>query len=412
MYQAERAGLSEGPGLTMVELDDYRWLVSDAARPYLDRAAQHPGSSPALAQLLRRELSTARTHLVLQQVERRRRAAVKFSHASSWFFTPQLLEQATGERVARYKAGRFPPQQPVVDLCCGIGGDSTALAARGPVTSVDCDSVALLLAEANSRQAARELASPFPHAFCLSTAETYRLESGVLWHLDPDRRATGSRTTQLEHFQPGLLFLEKLRQADSDGVMKLAPATSLPPSWSSEGGREWVGTGRECREQLYWCGRLATAPGLRQATVLASSGEASSIQGRGDESLPEAIERPAYLVEPHAVVRAAGLVGALAQFLHLQPLDSHWSLLASHHLPSPHPLISRFTVLHDLPFDWKACKAILRREQFGQLEVKPKGLDWDPAAIAQKLRVPGDQQATLFALRSADKSRMIVTVRI
>lgn len=395
-----------------VEMDDYRWLVSHAAQPYLDRVAEHGGSMTALAQSLRRELSATRTHLVLQQIELRRRAAAKFSRSDTLFFTPQLLEQATSETVAHYKARQFPRLQPVVDLCCGIGGDSISLAQRGPVTSVDCDPVALLLAEANCQLAAAAQTARYGHLFKLARAESYSLEANTLWHIDPDRRATGKRTTQLEQFQPSLEFLEQLRQTHPDGVMKLAPATLPPESWLAEGLREWVGTGRECREQLLWSGDLARKPGSRQATIVLANGQAYSIQGTGNEPPPPSIDRPTFLAEPHAVVRAAGLQYGLAQNLQLQLLDPQWSLFASQQPPPTDPLLSRFRILYQLPFDWKACKRVLRQEQFGQLEVKPRGIDLDPSAIAQRLRVPGSRQATLFVLRSVRSSCLLIAERL
>jgi hypothetical protein len=398
--------------INSVEMDNYRWLISHAAQPYLDRVTEHGGSMTALTQSLRRELSATRTHLVLQQVELRRRAAAKFSQSDRLFFTPQLLEQATSETVAHYKATQFPRLQPVVDFCCGIGGDSISLANRGPVTSVDCDPVALLFAEANCQLAAATQAARDRHRFMLAHAEAYRLEPNGLWHIDPDRRATGKRTTQLEQFQPSLEFLEPLRRRYPDGVMKLAPATVLPESWMAEGWREWVGTGRECREQLLWSGDLARKPGSRQATLVLADGQAYSIQGTGHEPPPALIDRPTFLAEPHAVVRAAGLQSALAQNLQLQLLDPQWSLFASQQPPPPDPLLSRFAILYSLPFNWKACKQVLRQEQYGQLEVKPRGIDLDPSSVAQRLRVPGSRQATLFVLRSARSSCLLIAERL
>ena len=45
------------------------------------------------------------------------------------------LEQASDEVVAAHKAGRFSDCGRVADLCCGIGGDTLALAARAEVVA-------------------------------------------------------------------------------------------------------------------------------------------------------------------------------------------------------------------------------------------------------------------------------------
>ena len=63
------------------ELDDYRWLASDDAEPYLERAVADERLTVSLVDALRRELSPARTHLVVAQIELRERARQKFGEA-------------------------------------------------------------------------------------------------------------------------------------------------------------------------------------------------------------------------------------------------------------------------------------------------------------------------------------------
>jgi hypothetical protein len=73
-------------------------------------AEDDPDSLLKTTVALRRDLGTARTHLVIAQIQLRRRAKAKFSQAERMFFTRQLLEQATDEQISTYKATRFPPQ--------------------------------------------------------------------------------------------------------------------------------------------------------------------------------------------------------------------------------------------------------------------------------------------------------------
>src|SRR4029453_11707209 len=75
----------------VMSLEDYRWLVSDAAMPWLARArgelAEARGPTAALVGRLRRDLSAERAHLVVEQCELRARAREKFSRADRMFFT-------------------------------------------------------------------------------------------------------------------------------------------------------------------------------------------------------------------------------------------------------------------------------------------------------------------------------------
>ncbi len=65
-----------------------------------------------------------------------------------WWVGDKSLQQATPWQVARMKATWFD-DAPVHDLCCGIGGDSIQLAARGELTAVDLDPVTAAMAGAN-----------------------------------------------------------------------------------------------------------------------------------------------------------------------------------------------------------------------------------------------------------------------
>src|SRR5690606_30040323 len=103
------------------------------------------------------------------------------------------LEQATDEVVAQYKAQRFSAGEPIADLCCGVGGDLVALAQRGPVAGVDANPAVALLAEANCRA----LAHASSVRVLADRAETCDLPDIAAWHIDPDRRATGRRTTHV-----------------------------------------------------------------------------------------------------------------------------------------------------------------------------------------------------------------------
>ncbi len=138
------------PNSQPLPIEDYRWLISDQARPYLESVAAEAEVSPRLATSLRKDLTSTRTHLVLEQVELRRRATTKFHRAAQMFFTRKGFEQATGEQVARFKAIRMRKNAEVVDLCCGIGDDFLAFGDQGPTVGIDRNAIAALLASANA----------------------------------------------------------------------------------------------------------------------------------------------------------------------------------------------------------------------------------------------------------------------
>ena len=225
-------------------LEDYRWLVCGEAEPWLAQLASCVQPTVAQVRELRRVLSPSRAHLLLEQVSLRHRAALKFEWAGKMFFTRTGLEQATDQWIAQYKASRIEPDRRVVDICCGIGGDLLAFATRGPSVGVDIEPVQTLLAGANAQVLGRERCT-----VVTTDAATMTFAADDVWHMDPDRRPAGTRTSQLVLSQPPQEVIERLLDVRGDAALKLAPAAELPADWQVQAERQWIGSGRECRQQ-------------------------------------------------------------------------------------------------------------------------------------------------------------------
>jgi hypothetical protein len=387
-------------------LADYRWLVSSAAAPWL---AQCQGSrAPTVAQVrqLRRALTAGQTHLVLEQCELRRRAALKFQAADRLYFTRQGLEQATDQWLAQFKAQRFPIGQVMADLCCGIGGDLFGLALRGLVTGVDVNPVHALLAEVNGQVLVLS-------ACRLATADaaTWPVNQCAAWHIDPDRRPQGHRTAQVIFSQPSLDAVRHLLAACPHAAVKLAPAADVPADWQDLAERQWLGSGRECRQQVLWFGALAHQPGRRTAVVVDRQGRASEpLVGAGDTSanVAQAVRR--FVYEPHACVVAARLTGALAAQLDLEAVDAHVAYLTGDR-PLVDLRLTTFEVTDVLPFDIRQLRGILRERGIGRLEVKKRGVEIDPAAVRRQLQGRGDAEAVLILTPQSGAIRAILARR-
>lgn len=380
-------------------LDDYRWLIGDDARRWLRRVAEDPLPLVRQAAALRREISAKRTHLVLEQAELRRRARVKFSEADRMFFTPVGLEQATDEVLASYKADRFPLAAPLADLCCGIGGDLLALARRGPVSGVDRDPVVTLLAEANLDVLCLRT-SGFQPRILLADAAAISLEDYAAWHVDPDRRPQGRRTTQVELHEPAASILNRLLHSDPHAAMKLAPATDPPRQWALQAELEWISRGGECRQLVAWFGSLARQPGYRRATVLSASGRAGlrtpwTIFGQPSESLPVAPRIGRYLFDPDPAVLAARLLPVLAERHTLAAVDTQ-SVYLTGDEPVATEGVACFEVTDVLPFDRRRLNQVFDSRGIGQLEIKKRGVGDTPEQIRRRLRLRGDKAAVLL----------------
>jgi len=403
--------------------DDFRWLLGNEGRAWLDGTSAPPGatgsasararSDVAFAAALRRELSAEQTHLVLEQIELRRRGRAKFALADRMFFTRMGLEQATDQIVATYKARRLDDGGGVtLDLCCGIGGDLAALGVKGPAVGVDRNRIHALLARENARVAGEGS----DVAVVVGDVTELHLDENVVWHLDPDRRADGRRSTQVALHSPGLDAIERMRRQSPHAAIKLAPAADPPAAWQSEAELEWISRQHECRQLVAWFGHLADRPGLRRATVLraktlADEPEAYCVIGRPGRPREASEQIGRYVFEPDPAVLAADLTGVLANQHALNALTVGGGYLTGDE-PVESPAMARFEVLESLPFDRRRVKRLLAERQIGRLEIKTRGVAIQPETLRCDLRVKGDTAGVLLLMRQGESVTALVARRV
>ncbi len=276
--------------------------------------------------------------LALQLVEARTRAAGKFSRADRMWLDRLGCEQSTSEPVARHKARRFSGE--VDDLCCGIGGDSIALAeCCTRVSAVDHRASACLMTAWNA-----DVYEVGERVVTRTEDVSQFSSSSRLVHIDPDRRAGRSdRSRRIEDYVPGLEFLHSLMESRPGGAIKVGPASNF-------GGKfpgcevELVSWKGECKEATVWFGELAGAAPSR-ATLL-PSGETIV----GDPLEAEASQRPPaqYVYDPDPAVVRSGLLDAAALRLNLSRLDMADEYLTGSELVTS-PFVQAFECIAELP---------------------------------------------------------------
>jgi hypothetical protein len=216
------------------------------------------------------------------------------------------------------------------------------------------------------------------------------------WHIDPDRRPAGRRTSSVMRSEPSASVLEQLWHTHRHGAIKLAPAAELPGAWSAVCERQWLGSGRECRQQVAWFGELAQAPGHRTATIVDQQGRPSPPLAACDQpscQLATCVGR--YVHEPHACVLAARLTGTLAQQLGLCALAPDVAYLTSDETRDD-PRVTSFEVTDVVPFDRRRLRQLLAARRIGSLEIKKRGVTFDPRELQQQLQGRGEKSAVLI----------------
>lgn len=347
---------------------------------------------------------------VMEQARLRTRARAKFGEfAPRMLFTQAGLEQATRLPVAALHAGRFREAgvSRVVDLGCGIGGDSLAFAGLGlAVLAVDADEVTAALAAFNL--------APFgPTASVLhARAEDVALRDDDAAWLDPARRTSGHReTTRLARsadYTPTLDWAFERARTRPTGI-KLGPGfdrDAIP----ADAEAQWVSVDGSTLELALWFGAVARE-GVRRAALVLRGGESHELTAPGDTPDEPVRALVAYVHEPDGAVIRARLVGAVARAQGAGML-SPGIAYSTGDAPVASPFSTSFRVREELPFETKALARALRERGIGVLEIKKRGVDVDPARLRTALKLRGPESATLILTRVAEKRTALLAQRV
>jgi hypothetical protein len=325
--------------VSLADLADYYWLVGDEAERWLLEFADSSDAPHVMQGRLRKHLSSERARLVTQQLLLRMKAEKKFGDlAHKMFFTDLGLQQSTDRWIAAYKAERFIERNEALDFCCGIGGDLMALANHAKTTGWDRDPIIVLFAESNLRAANLSGTS----SVSIGSVEEHPPVANSQWHLDPDRRTDGRRSTYIEWHSPDEATIRSWLASSPNAAIKLAPATRLSSDWQQMAELEWISRSGECRQLVAWFGELSQSLGSRRATIVTND-SSYSFAGSAEIIAPIANHISDYVFDTDPAIRAAGLTGALASEFGASALSEGAAYLTSDVFFS-HPLLSAFRV--------------------------------------------------------------------
>lgn len=393
-----------------MDLSTFRILLNgDGQRALAAATALAPTEETFLAhfQRLTKDYPAALARAALETAILRVRAAAKFTRAAAMYFTREALEQASGEPISRYRAGRYAGCEHAADLGCGVGGDSLGLASVVPqVSGIDQDPLRLAMAAENLgayglRERARWLEAD------LTTAPWPGADA---FFFDPARRANGRRKFSVRDYAPPLAqALDWLRRTPAGGV-KISPGVDLAELAGYDAEVEFISERGELKECALWFGPLRTAD--RRATLLlglnATGGLAQAHTLIADPAAAAEVGPPqAYLYEPDPAVLRAGLVTTLAAQLAARQLDPDIAYLTAPHL-RPTPFARAYVIEEALPFQLKRLRERLRALHVGRVTVKKRGSPLEPEALIQQLRLEGPETRVVVLTHVAGKAWVLI----
>ena len=400
-------------------ITDFQWLESGDGLALLEKTAAmlRAGESEirVIQKLRKLNVTPIRSGLLVKQVRLRAIGLRKFAQARSMLFDDRLLQQATDERLAMYKARRYRAAGQIVDICCGLGGDAIGLGNVANVTAVDSNDIACLLTRHNSAVNSNE---KFSVNVRQCDANSTVMESDSWFHIDPDRRSTDKRMTRVQDFSPGIALLSRIVEQQRHGAIKIAPASDLPDVWQGRCERQWIGDRHECKQQLLWFGDCANSSTRKSASAIDDKGqivfewsEPERIDSAVDSRPVIALTIQRFLYEPHATILAGGMTDSLAAQLELSRVDHNVEYLTGNeHLV--HGAVSAFEVVVVVRLDRRDIRSALKASDCGLLEVKKRGVDHNLMKPWQQMKFSGRTPLVLLLTHCSGKHLAIIGKRI
>lgn len=388
-----------------MDLAAVSFLLSQTGRQALDALTQTPilpANELKLISSLRKRFDMTTTAALIEAAQARQRAARqhKYERADQMFFTRDGLEQSSGEAIANYRARRFVATMQknarIADLCCGIGGDTIALAKYFDVTGFDLDETRLQLAKANAQVCGVEQrlqtvcadVNGFDGLSCSPGASDLKMD-GVFF--DPGRRdKNGKRIYDPERYSPPLSTIRNWLKTTSGTAVKVSPGIDYDQLRANglDFEVEIISQSGEVKEAVLWLGAFKRPAVARRATLLLGDGVLSYDDAAGIPDLPITTPR-GYIHEPDGAIIRAGLVGLLGEPLAATKIDPDIAYLTGD-TPSNAVTARSFAVLDSMPFSLKKLKSSLQALKCGRVVVKKRGSPLSPEELIKALAIKGE----------------------
>lgn len=387
----------------MIDVEDVGYLQTDAATQLINSLnSDDLAEQNALRTItrLREQVTPQQAGVILQQARLRAQATAKFGDdAAHMLFTSDALQQASDPQIRAYRAASVAGKS-VVDVGCGIGADTIALARAGcNVTALEIDPVRVAMARHNLQVLGLS-------GRVLHHDATEGIPSGFdVAFFDPARRdEQGKRIFNLDDYQPPLHIIHDW---DVEQIMvKLSPGVDLAQlqQYAPAGSVEFISVDGDLKEAVL---HLPAKPTETIATRIDAQGVHTFQRAGNEPDIPIAAPH-GWLLEPDPAILRAGLVRDLAAMLGAQMLDPTIAYLWAEDRPQS-PWVRTWRIRDVMPFNLKRLRRCLQQHGIRHITAKKRGFPMTPDELINRLKLKkGDGSATLVLTRVNDELTVLI----
>jgi hypothetical protein len=303
-------------------------------------------------------------------------------------------EQATARDISEYKAKLWQSGAKIMDLCCGMGGDSFWLPDGIVASGVDIAPERVLMFNENMERLG------LPHKAVLQNA--LEVAGSDFFCIDPARRGG---------LNPGFESISELSKKFCGGMVKLPPAyneNELP----KESDVLYLGNASDCRECLMLNGIFGK--GMVRAVAVCKN-ETFEWQCEKSELRDINLEVKKlgnFILEPNPVLVRSHLFLNEAKKHGFWQIDSTLAYLSCENLPPEHNGFTAYKIIEQSSLSTNHVKAMLRKHNAGKITLKKRGVEVVPEAEIRRLAPKGEKEYILFYTRILGEKRAILADRL
>ena len=335
----------------------------------------------------------------------RTQSKVEYRSIMPWFFTEQTLMQSSEPAIADHVMNRLNVKgESFIEICTGSGMHAYSALKHGArsIVTHELDFFIASLAKMNMGLHGYDI-----NPLIMDGGNAEIISDDIMW-ADPSRRNSGKeRHTLTGIYSPDLHQLIGIAKKAKRAGIKIAPGERIEGDFS----REFLGYGRECREQILWF-----KSGIMDGSVTLIDKQKTFTPMLTD-ILPKLINIAdinafEYLLEPHSALIRGDLSSMYAQEeiaifdrsiaygLSKQLHDTDW--------------FSHFRILHQENYSRRRLQECIMAFQWNRLtEIKKRGFPIEPDTLRKQLKFSdhSDKKGVIILTRRGDEHIMFFCER-